>query len=65
MTQEAPLTELERRYQALKREIATETRHLSADDLQIVALKRQKLLLKDRIFKLRHVPPGAQPPRMH
>ncbi len=47
------LSELERKHQALKREIEDEMSHLGADDLKLAALKRRKLQLKDEIEKLR------------
>jgi hypothetical protein len=54
MTIKAHLAELERRHQALEREIVDALAHSSTDDLNIVELKRQKLLLKDEIERLRH-----------
>ena len=47
------LTELERRHNALEREIAQEQIHPAADDARVAELKRRKLLLKDEIVKLR------------
>ena len=47
------LSELERKHQALEREIADEMAHPGADDLKLAALKRRKLQLKDEIEKLR------------
>ena len=46
--------ELARRHRVLEREIADALAHSSTDDLKIVKLKRQKLLLKDEIERLRH-----------
>ena len=54
MSIKAHLAELERRHHALEREIADALAHSSIDDLKIVELKRQKLLLKDEIERLRH-----------
>ena len=47
------LSELERKHQALEREIQDAIAHPSTDDLKIAELKRRKLQLKDEISKLR------------
>ncbi len=47
------LTELERKHQALEKEIAATLMHTSSDDLEVVELKRKKLQLKDEIEKLK------------
>lgn len=47
------LTELERKHQALEKEIAVTLMHRSSDDLEVVELKRKKLQLKDEIEKLK------------
>ena len=47
------LPELERKHQALKREIEDEMSHLGADDLRLAELKRRKLQLKDEIEQLK------------
>jgi hypothetical protein len=52
MSREAHLAELERRHRALKREIVKARAHPSIDHLQIVELKRRKLLVKDEIARL-------------
>ena len=52
MSIETHLAELERRHRALDAEIAEARAHPSVDDLQIVALKRRKLLVKDEIARL-------------
>ena len=52
MSLEAHLAELERRHRALEAEIAEALAHPSIDDLQIVQLKRRKLLVKDEIARL-------------
>jgi hypothetical protein len=52
MTRAVHLAELERRHQALQAEIVEAFAHPSTDDLQIVALKRRKLLVKDEIARL-------------
>ena len=46
------LAELESRHQALQAEIVEASTHLSTDNLQLVALKRRKLLVKDEIARL-------------
>jgi hypothetical protein len=52
MSIEAHLAELERRHRALEAEINEAQAHPSIDNLEIVALKRRKLLVKDEIAKL-------------
>jgi hypothetical protein len=52
MSIEAHLAELERRHRALEAEINEAQAHPSIDDLQIVALKRRKLRVKDEIARL-------------
>ena len=47
------LTELERRHQALEREIQDAMTHPSMDSLKVAELKRRKLQLKDEIAKLK------------
>ena len=44
--------ELERRHHALELEIYEAQKHPSCDDLQILELKRRKLLVKDEIARL-------------
>lgn len=53
MSMNAHLAELERRHQALAREIEDEINHPSSDDLRIAELKRRKLALKDEISRLK------------
>jgi hypothetical protein len=53
MAIESHLAELERRHQALEREISEALSHPSSDDLKIVELKRRKLHVKDEIARLR------------
>ena len=52
MSIEAHLAELERRHRALEAEINEARAHPSIDNLQIVALERRKLLVKDEIARL-------------
>ncbi|MBZ6077326.1 YdcH family protein [Microvirga puerhi] len=47
------LVELERRHQALEREIQDALNHPSMDDTKLAELKRKKLQLKDQISRLR------------
>jgi hypothetical protein len=47
------LTELERKHQALERELQEAVAHPSMDDLRVAQLKRRKLHLKDTLSKLR------------
>lgn len=47
------LTELERKHQALEREIEAERIHPGNDSLKLAELKRRKLSLKDEIARLR------------
>ena len=54
MSIEAHVAELERRHRALEMEIAEAHAHRSIDDLQIVSLKRRKLLVKDELAQLKH-----------
>ena len=54
MAIQAHLVELERKHKHLESELHEALLHLSTDDLEIVKLKRQKLLVKDQIERLRH-----------
>ncbi len=54
MSMEAHVAALERRHRALEAEIAQARAHPSIDDLEIVQLKRRKLLLKDEIARLKN-----------
>jgi hypothetical protein len=54
MSVESHLAELERRHEALKREIQEAQSHPGFDELEIAALKRRKLHIKDEIAKLKH-----------
>jgi hypothetical protein len=54
MAIQAHLVELERKHEVLENELHDALKHLSVDDLQIIALKRRKLVLKDEIERLRH-----------
>jgi hypothetical protein len=54
MAIQAHLVELERKHKVLENELHEALVHLSTDDLQIVELKRRKLMVKDEIERLRH-----------
>lgn len=54
MAIQAHLVELERKHKLLESELHDALLHLSTDDLEIVKLKRQKLMVKDQIERLRH-----------
>jgi hypothetical protein len=53
MPVESHIQELERKHEALGKEIEEAITHPSADDLEIADMKRRKLQLKDEIEKLR------------
>lgn len=53
------LTELERKHQALERELQDAVAHPSTDDLRLAKLKRRKLQLKDELSKLKQPGPSA------
>ena len=55
MSLESHLAELERRHDALDRDIEREWCHPSVDEVKLAELKRRKLQLKDEIAKLRSV----------
>ena len=54
MALQAHLVELERKHKILESELHDALVHLSTDDLQIIELKRRKLVLKDEIERIRH-----------
>jgi hypothetical protein len=53
MAIQAHLVELERKHKLLETELHEALLHLSTDDLEIVELKRRKLMVKDQIERLR------------
>ena len=53
MTMESHLAELERRHQAIEKEIEDALAHPSTDQLKVSDLKKRKLLLKDEISRLK------------
>jgi hypothetical protein len=54
MSIEASLVELERQHRDLEEQIAEARAHPSIDNLQIVELKRRKLLVKDEMVRLQN-----------
>ena len=54
MAIQAHLVKLERKHEVLENELHDALKHLSTDDLQILELKRRKLVLKDEIERIRH-----------
>jgi hypothetical protein len=54
MAIQAHLVELERKHKLLEIELHEALLHLSTDDLEIVELKRRKLMVKDQIERLKH-----------
>lgn len=56
MSLQTHLSQLNRKHEALEREIHEATRRPSEDDLHIAELKRRKLLLKDEIRRLQAGP---------
>jgi hypothetical protein len=54
MSVESHLAELERRHEALKREIQEAQSHPGFDETEVTVLKRRKLHIKDEIAKLKH-----------
>ncbi len=61
MSMQSRLAALEKRHEALKKEIETVAARPATDELKIASLKRQKLQIKDEIAKL-HV--GPEPARL-
>jgi hypothetical protein len=53
MTMETHLAELERRHQALEKQIEEAMHHPGIDTLMLTELKRKKLVLKDEIMRLK------------
>ena len=52
MSLSSHLMQLKQKHEALSRRIEEEERRPGSDDLQIRAMKRQKLLLKEEIVRL-------------
>ncbi len=53
MAIQAHLVELERKHEVMENELHDALQHLSIDDLQIIELKRRKLVLKDQIQRIK------------
>ena len=62
MNVQAHLSELEKRHQAIERELDDAKTHPSFDDLKLTELKRKKLQLKDEIERLRQ---ASEAPALH
>lgn len=48
------LSELERKHEALERQIQEAAAHPSTDDTKLAELKRRKLQLKDELWRLKN-----------
>ncbi len=55
MAMESHLAELERRHQAIEKEIEDALNHPGTDNLTLADLKKRKLQLKDEISRLKGV----------
>ncbi|CAN1534660.1 COG5570 Uncharacterized small protein [Rhabdaerophilaceae bacterium] len=64
MSQASHLAQLERKHQALDTELKHELNHANKDDTRIALIKRQKLVLKDEITRLRSSAP-EKPRQVH
>jgi hypothetical protein len=53
MSMQSHLAELEKKHQALEDQINDCHAHPAVDDLEVVELKRRKLLVKEQIMRLR------------
>ena len=56
MSLSSHLQELRKKHETLSSEVEMAQRSLSTDDLQITALKKQKLKIKEEIERLSHSP---------
>ncbi|MCS0497560.1 YdcH family protein [Ancylobacter mangrovi] len=56
MSMQAHVAELERRHQALEKELREEVARPGSDEVRVMDLKRRKLHLKDEITRLRGSP---------
>ena len=52
MSASSHISQLRQKHQALSKKIADEQQRPGSDDLQVTAMKRQKLLLKEEITRL-------------
>lgn len=64
MSQASHLAQLERKHRALDDELRSELAHASKNDARIASIKRQKLVLKDEITRLRTGKP-PEPRQLH
>jgi hypothetical protein len=53
MSLQGHIVELQRRHEALKKELELAKRHPLTEEAKILEIKRKKLILKDEIEKLR------------
>lgn len=53
MSLQGHIVELQRRHEALEKEIEKEKLHPNASETKILELKRKKLLIKDELAKIR------------
>jgi hypothetical protein len=53
MSLQGHIVELQRRHEALEKEIEQEQLHPNSDEVKILELKRKKLLIKDELVKLK------------
>ncbi len=53
MSLQGHIVELQRRHEALEKEIAQEQLHPNADEVKLLELKRKKLQIKDELAKLK------------
>lgn len=53
MSLQGHLVELQRRHEALKKEIEEEQLHPQMDEVKLIELKRKKLQIKDELAKLK------------
>lgn len=53
MSLQGHIVELQRRHEAIEKEIEKEKLHPNANETKILELKRKKLLIKDELAKIR------------
>ena len=59
MSMMSHIAELERKHQALDKQILEELNHPNKNSTKIAQMKRQKLVLKDEILRLKATMPNA------
>ncbi|MBB3971739.1 YdcH family protein [Hansschlegelia beijingensis] len=57
MSIESHIAELEKKHQAIEREIEIELTRPSTDDVRVASLKRKKLRIKDEMMRLQSPQP--------